>query len=692
MFIPFEGAVVFCSAIASLMFAVLLLSASPRRPYTRRMILWGFLSFAAVLCAAADLLLRPEHTWFQITANFLILAGSLPLIAFAYRFPGAWNRTEELRVLLLAGIVLTAAGILPGLHEVWFKRLPTALIQASALIPVTLCAIWSILVLIRRRNLAATRPERKKFDAYGLFILAAGTAQVLEQIYLMRPFPVLVYCAAAAQIAAVILAFRATGIHSREGISLTVKLLFSVVLVVFLIAVGLVRTASLDSDRSFDLHRLQDMKAAATELTHDDAGSVPPDVAYVFVPAGRFLVNRTPFNESQMTQSDSERRESCAKERVFLPLEIFHRCGMSGRVVRRLAGAQQPEDFLVYGYPVKGLQTEVGFKRSSLLEHNHKKASFGIVLITGCAAAMMVVTFLLYERMVFRPIQWLLSGIQRLNKGDLSERIRGGARDEIGYAIRAFNRMSRALRQRTEELQKNNEKLDRDKRILQKFFSRDFLDQVLEEKISHNLGGERLPATILFLDIRNSTAIAERIDPAIFSQFLSEIFTDIMDLVYGNHGSVNKLIGDGLLATFGCPVRTEQPALDAAHCALAIRDYMATFNDVRPDYLEEPVRIGIGIATGVVFAGNTGSVRRMEYTVLGDAVNIASRLESLTKLAGVDIFIDGTTADALKDAARLRRVRLNKVRGKIQEIDIYFLAGLREGAQRTTFTEASPSG
>ncbi|MBX7056420.1 MAG: PAS domain S-box protein [Leptospirales bacterium] len=217
----------------------------------------------------------------------------------------------------------------------------------------------------------------------------------------------------------------------------------------------------------------------------------------------------------------------------------------------------------------------------------------------------------------------------------------------------------------------------KERKTLERFFSRDILDQVLEKKISDRLGGKRCNATTLFFDLRGSTGIAEQLDPDVFAEFLSMIHTDVMDLIYGNHGSVNKLIGDGILATFGVPTATGDDAMNAVRCAEQVRSYMQVFNEVRPDYLPTPVEFGIGIATGEVFAGNTGSVRRMEFTVLGDSVNLAARLESIAKMARVDILLDGETRRLLGDRVRLQRVRLDRVRGKMQKVEIFYMKEIR---------------
>ncbi|MBL8035669.1 MAG: hypothetical protein JNJ69_18340 [Leptospiraceae bacterium] len=223
------------------------------------------------------------------------------------------------------------------------------------------------------------------------------------------------------------------------------------------------------------------------------------------------------------------------------------------------------------------------------------------------------------------------------------------------------------------ELDWMKQRLRNERRLLTKYFSEDIVEGILQDEHANSLSGRHQEATIMFFDVRRSTTIAENLEPLVFAEFLSEFFTDIMDLVYGNHGSVNKLLGDGIMSTFGCPVPTENDVLNAAKCALQIRNHLATFNDVRPDYIIEPIKVGMGIATGKVFAGNIGSVRRMEYTVLGDPVNLASRLESMTKEAKVDILIDGNTRHRLGNLIKCRKVEHQGVRGKLQEIEIYSL-------------------
>jgi len=206
--------------------------------------------------------------------------------------------------------------------------------------------------------------------------------------------------------------------------------------------------------------------------------------------------------------------------------------------------------------------------------------------------------------------------------------------------------------------------------LLMRYGSDELIEYVLKNGRNPMSSG-RKKVTVLFFDIIGSTGIAENLDPEVFTTFLSDIFIDIMDLIYGNHGSVNKLLGDGLMATFGVPLETENDALNAVNTAKQIEEYLNTYNDVKPDFLKENINGGIGIATGIVFAGVVGSVRWEEYTVLGDTVNVAARLEKLTRRTDGNILIDENTYNEVKNIHPAKTIYKTQVRGKTEKIRVF---------------------
>ncbi|MBX7059367.1 MAG: response regulator [Leptospirales bacterium] len=220
------------------------------------------------------------------------------------------------------------------------------------------------------------------------------------------------------------------------------------------------------------------------------------------------------------------------------------------------------------------------------------------------------------------------------------------------------------------ELEEAKNRLLGERKLLLQYFSDDVVSKIVSGDLA-NVAGESLIASILFIDIRNFTSISENLDPRHVADLLSILFTDIMDLIFSNHGSVNKLIGDALLATFGCPFGSPQDAENAVRAALAVRGMTKLFNQAKPPYLKEDIRIGMGITTGRVFAGNVGSYRRMEYTVIGDLVNTASRLQSLTKKANVDLLLDRSTYDKVSEIFPLKKFRTQTLRGKAREVEIF---------------------
>ena len=243
--------------------------------------------------------------------------------------------------------------------------------------------------------------------------------------------------------------------------------------------------------------------------------------------------------------------------------------------------------------------------------------------------------------------------------------------------VESFVSFFNQLKEERRQIREQRRHIIYDTMLLHRYLGEDIIDYIRKTG-KNTLGTKKQKVTVLFFDIRNSTGIAEKLEPEIFAEFLNDILKDIMDLVYGRKGSVNKLIGDGLMATFGAPLTSGRDALNAIEAAQEIYNYLRTFNDVRPGYLADPVAAGIGIATGTVFAGVIGSVRRQDYTVLGDAVNIASRLEKLTRRAREKILMDEATYNEVKDVFPCRKAFAGLIRGRTGSSLVYGLNSSRE--------------
>jgi len=242
-------------------------------------------------------------------------------------------------------------------------------------------------------------------------------------------------------------------------------------------------------------------------------------------------------------------------------------------------------------------------------------------------------------------------------------------KDELMASFRSYFNQLQEERMQIREERRN---LVSDTQFLSRYTSDEMLEYIQETGKNPLAAGQKR-VSILFFDIRNSTGLAENLSPDQFAHFLNDILTDIMDLVYGSKGSVNKLVGDGLMATFGAPLNSEEDQLNAVEAAMEINRYMQTFNDVRPVYLKDPVDAGIGIATGDVFTGVIGSVRRQEYAVLGDAVNIASRIQALTRKTNYKILMDEETWLAVENRFEGKKVFTGRIRGRQEALNVYGL-------------------
>lgn len=190
--------------------------------------------------------------------------------------------------------------------------------------------------------------------------------------------------------------------------------------------------------------------------------------------------------------------------------------------------------------------------------------------------------------------------------------------------------------------------------------------------------GERKNVTVLFSDIRGYTTLTEAIEAADVVSMLNEYFETMVEAVFHSEGTLDKFIGDALMAVFGAPLPLTNHAWSAVCAALDMRRRLVVFNRERLAKGQPELRIGVGLSSGEVVSGNIGSQRKMEYTVIGDGVNLSARLESITKQYGCDIVLSEHTYELCKERVRVRELDLIRVKGKLEPVKIYELIGDRE--------------
>jgi adenylate cyclase len=217
------------------------------------------------------------------------------------------------------------------------------------------------------------------------------------------------------------------------------------------------------------------------------------------------------------------------------------------------------------------------------------------------------------------------------------------------------------------------------KATMARYMSKEVADQLLAGGESE-LGGKTQTVSILFSDVRGFTTLSEALGARETVSLLNEYFAEMVDVVFRHGGILDKYIGDAIMALFGAPFEKPGDADNAVAVGNGMMVTLGALNRLRQGRSSDPINIGVGIATGEVVVGNIGSPRRMEYTVIGDSVNLASRLEGANKYYGTRILVDEATVRAMKTTTPLREIDLIKVKGKDRPVAVYEVLGYLDGA------------
>ena len=387
---------------------------------------------------------------------------------------------------------------------------------------------------------------------------------------------------------------------------------------------------------------------------HLSAGGAGIEVAYALL-----------FDEkNQLNLADSTanpqllHRESPRLSALYLldrdrALRLLADGGLVGQIrpiPMRLAAPDRTRDIgrLVLGVSTASIDADA---RASLLRG---LAVLGLTLVVGVLSAIAIGSG------ITAPLQKLQKAMALMAQGDFQQELREPAqhRDEIGDLARSFNEMVVGLRER-----------ERLRGTLGRYVSGDVAARILEEADDLSLRGELRRVTVLFLDVRGFTQVSERLAPAEVLALLNDYFDRVVRCVQARGGSVNKFIGDAAMCIWGAPNSCEHPEREAVLCALDIQDAARALSEERRVRGLVTVGIGIGINSGEVIAGNLGAAQRLEYTVIGDAVNLAQRLESQSRegevLVSQDVY---DHVEGLVDAVQREAVKL---KGKSKAVPLY---------------------
>jgi adenylate cyclase len=262
-----------------------------------------------------------------------------------------------------------------------------------------------------------------------------------------------------------------------------------------------------------------------------------------------------------------------------------------------------------------------------------------------------------------RPIFRLVQATGAIASGNFNIALPVASRDELGVLTDSFNRMARSLREK-----------EMIKRAFTRYVAREVVEEILKDPENLVLSGERRQVTVLFCDVRGFTPMSERLAPEEVVLLLNDFYTLMIETTFKYDGTLDKFLGDAVMAVFGAPMAHPDHSARAIRTALAMQEGITGLNERRQRDGKEAISVGIGVSAGEAVAGTVGTEDRMEYTVIGDSVNLAARLESNAKPG--QILISHRTYERVRDLVDARPLGRIRVKGKEEEVEVYEVLGL----------------
>ena len=264
-----------------------------------------------------------------------------------------------------------------------------------------------------------------------------------------------------------------------------------------------------------------------------------------------------------------------------------------------------------------------------------------------------------------KPIFKLSQGTKAIAAGNFDITLPVSSRDEIGDLTESFNEMAKSLREK-----------ERIKHAFSSYVARQVVDEILKNPDQIVLTGERREVTVIFCDMRGFTTLTEKLPPEEVVAALNDFYSLMIDLTIKNEGYINKFLGDAVMAIFGAPTAYPDHCFRAVRTALAMQAGVAELSVKRLSEGKDAITVGIGISAGEVVAGSVGTESQMEYTVIGDKVNLAARLESNAKPG--QILVSESTYRQVADQVGARCLGTIYVKGREEAVVVFEILGLAD--------------
>lgn len=285
-----------------------------------------------------------------------------------------------------------------------------------------------------------------------------------------------------------------------------------------------------------------------------------------------------------------------------------------------------------------------------------------ISIITLIFIIIGIIIAIFFSSFLTRQLKFLMIGVKKVSKGDLNVKVKRIVSDELGVLTDTFNEMVINIRE---------------KEMIKMAFTR-YVSKQVAEKVFENpnaflnrLKGERMHVSVMFADIMGFTTMSEKMSPEEVVNILNTYLSQMTDSVFRFDGTLDKFIGDCVMAVFGAPMYLENPSLNAVKSAIDIQKAVNELNLQRRSKGLNAINVGIGINTGTAVVGNIGSSQRLDYTVIGDNVNLASRLQSAANGMNIPILVSKSVISEIGDKVKYNEMEQITVKGKEHPINIY---------------------